>query len=239
MASAGETFAAELCDVAGDTIGLKKPDGQVVRLPPGTLNAADQRFIRHSEAVATSTPAVFGEAREGVCFFKPGEEFDPGPLLAQEGRTIAGACRFSIEDALGRKVIAAKFSLSTTAPGIRHCRYYMAFFDKDDVLLGCKWQVMQDRTVAYGAAPEFTPGGWIRLPAGMHEAAVRYRLTGYESDRKIGSEGLQAATAAELHRRRGRSAAQHASGGRPAAGRLAPRGPGDGAGWVRSPAGMP
>lgn len=208
MASGGETFEAELFDVAGDTVGLKRQDGQAIRLPPGKLSAPDQRFIRHGEAIATSTPGIFGEAREGVCLFKPGEAVDPGPLLAQDGRTTAGTCKFLIDGLPpNRKMIAAVFSLSNTAPGVRHRRHYVAFFDKGDALVGCVMSPVKDTSVWHGASPTATGRFAFPLPAGVYEAAVRYRLTCYESDREIGSEGLPAATPNDSPRHNARSTA--------------------------------
>jgi hypothetical protein len=69
-----------------------------------------------------------------------------------------------------------------------HCRYYVAFFDKDGKLLGCAGQGTFDKKGLRAGESTQLGSCLIPLPAGLHEKAVQYKIAFYESDKEIGKE---------------------------------------------------
>jgi hypothetical protein len=133
--------------------------------------------------IICSLPLIaFGETKEGTCELKQGSALDKDVLTVQVGDKIKGTAKFYITDFLGQKIISANIKFTNTANESMHCEYYVAFFDKDDRLVGC----------AHGgtglAAGESTMFGscLIPLPKGFHEKVVQYKIAFYEDDKPIG-----------------------------------------------------
>lgn len=127
-----------------------------------------------------------GEIKEGDCRIKEGSFFDKDVFTVQVGDKVKGTCKFYIDEFFGKKIINANIQIVNTADKPMHCRYYVAFFDKEGNLIGCAGQGTFDEEGL--AAGETTQLGscLIFLPEGLHEKAVRYKIAFYESDKEIG-----------------------------------------------------
>jgi hypothetical protein len=183
------TVEAELVDVVGTTVHLRKGDGQIVTLPVERLSAADQRYLGHREPMRMPTSAVLGESYEGSCRLKAGGMFDRDTFDVPIGQSLKGICKLCITEFAGRKPIHAGAEVANTTDKAIYCKLYVAFFDRDEKFLGCGTLGSLN---GKGLAPRkpYWIGGvcLVFLPAGLHEAAVRYKMAFYESDQQIGSD---------------------------------------------------
>jgi hypothetical protein len=153
-------------------------------------------------AALLQIPALvaLGETKEGSCQLKQGEAFDKDVFTVQVGQKIKGTCKFCIQDFFGQKIINAGVEIRNTSDKTMHCQYYVAFFDKDDKLIGCAGQgTFGEKGLAAGKTTQFG-SCLIPLPAGLHEKAVRYQIAFYESDRQIGEADRESGKAASTVR---------------------------------------
>jgi hypothetical protein len=189
-ATGSHSVEAELLDATGESVRLKKEDGQIVSVPLDKLSAADRRYVRYKELLHMPVPGAMGETDEGSCQLKEGDAFGKDAFTVQVGQKIKGTCKLYTMDFMGRKIINAGVAIVNTCDKAMHCQYYAAFFDKDGTLIGCAGQgTFGGKGLASGESTQLYC--FIPLPAGVHEQAVQYKIAFYESDKEIGKAELE------------------------------------------------
>ncbi len=125
---------------------------------------------------------AFGETKEGPCKLKQCSALDKDVVTVQLGDKVKGTAKFYITDFFEQKIISANINFTNTANKSMYSEYYVAFFDKDDKLVGC------DHGGTELAAGQSTQFGscLIPLPKGFHERIVQYKIAYYEDDKPIG-----------------------------------------------------
>lgn len=144
-----------------------------------------QLLIAAVTIVCLAFPA-FAVSKEGPCKLKKSQAFDESDAVKVEvGTGIKGVCKFYVTDFFDAEIIDAGIQLTNTTNKPRYCYYNVAFFDKDDQLVGCASQGTSGDGL--GAGKTMISGSLlIPLPKGLYEKVVKYKIAFYESDKEIG-----------------------------------------------------
>ena len=127
------------------------------------------------------------ETKEGPCQLKKSDGFDDSNAVKVEvGTGIKGVCKFYISDFFGAEIINAGIEIKNTTSKPRHCSYNVAFFDKDDQLIGCVSQGTSSEEGLAAGATSTLGSCLIPLPKRLYEKVVKYKIAFYESDQEIG-----------------------------------------------------
>ena len=129
------------------------------------------------------TASLHAAAISGDIQLKYSESFGSGEGFRKEfGDVVKASCNWSAADFFGQETVFATVTLTNTGPKAMFYNYYVAFFDKDNNLVGSAGQG------SFGDAG-LKPGGnvqlgscLIHLPPDKYKEITSYKAVLYETD---------------------------------------------------------